>query len=157
LIGLLNSLAMRKRVKMTGPESRPGKRLSRSAIAGLLMLPFGFLLVLLFLPSSLPSLLRGLLIGFGGIALIGSTILGFAGIRQIRSSESTWYGLRLAVFLGLFYPMILLDLFLITIGWVILGRNSSSSFLPLLWLFIVMLVDYLLIRQIWRWVNRDES
>jgi hypothetical protein len=121
------------------------------------MLPFGFMLVLLFFPSSLPSLLRGLLIGFGGIALLGSTILGYAGIRQIRSSGSPWYGLRLAVFVGLFYPMILLDLFLITIGWLILGRNSSSSLLPLLWLLIVLLVDYLLIRLIWRRVNRDES
>jgi hypothetical protein len=121
------------------------------------MLPFGFLLVLLFFPSSLPPLLRGLLIGFGGIALLGSTILGIAGIRQIRCSGDAWYGMRLAVFLSIFYPKILLDLFLITVGWLILGSNSSSSLFPLLWLLIVLLVDYLLIRLIWRKVNRDQS
>ncbi|UCF27004.1 MAG: hypothetical protein JSW42_10180, partial [Chloroflexota bacterium] len=83
-----------------------------------------------------------------------STALGLISISQIRNSNGGIYGLPLAVFVSLFYPIIIISLFLVFTGWTFLGSLSGSSLIPLAWLFLILLVDYLIIRFTWRAANR---
>jgi E3 ubiquitin-protein ligase DOA10 len=62
--------------------------------------------------------------------------------------------LALAVFVSLFYPIIVLDLILIFIGWTLLGNIEGWGFLPVIWLFFVFAIDYLIIRTTWRAASR---
>ena len=140
------------------------RRISRLAIVGTAVLPFGFLLVLFFLPistSSTPAaaptwqiILRYLALLLAVIAPFASTALGFISISQIRRSNGEIYGLPLAVFVSLFYPILVLSLFLIFLGWTFLGPISGSSLIPLAWLFLILLIDYLIIRFTWRAAKR---
>lgn len=57
--------------------------------------------------------------------------------------------MRLAVFLSLFYPIILLSLILFILGWTLLGNVISSSLIPLAWLVIVLVIDYWIVRVTW--------
>lgn len=141
-------------------EPGPTKaRISRLAVIGALLLPLGFLVLIFsipfngeqsgFSPSSWPAALRILLIVLGAIAPIASTTLGYLSIAQIRKSSSAIYGMRLAVFLSLFYPIIVLNILLFVLGWSFLGRISASSLIPLAWLVIVLAIDYWIIRISW--------
>ncbi len=130
---------------MTDPKPQSdepsGRRLSRPAIIGTAILPFGFLLVLFFFPilaTSSPvktptwlDTIRYAVLFLGIIAPFASTALGVTSILQIRNSNGEIYGLPLAVFTTLFYPIIYLSLFLIFIGWTFLGGISGSSLVPL--------------------------
>ncbi|MBE9474225.1 MAG: hypothetical protein IMY85_04985 [Chloroflexi bacterium] len=141
-------------------DTSPERRISRLAIIGALLLPIGFLLILFFIPlgrSTTPTspstwqiLFRFTLLPLSIIAPIASTVLGFISISQIRKSNGTIYGLPLAVFVSLFYPIIVLDLILIIIGWTFLGTIEGSSIIPLAWLFIILVIDYLIVRYTWR-------
>jgi hypothetical protein len=140
------------------------RSISRLAIIGALLIPFGFFLVLIFFPlsrsttptspSTWQTLLRFTLLPLSIIAPIASTALGFISISKIRNSNGTIYGLPLAVFVGLFYPIIVLDLILIFIGWTLLGDIEGWGFLPVIWLFFVFAIDYLIIRTTWRAASR---
>jgi hypothetical protein len=55
----------------------------------------------------------------------------------------------MSVFLSLFFPIIILDLLLFILGWSILGRITASSLLPLVFLVVVVLVDYWIVRVTW--------
>jgi hypothetical protein len=57
--------------------------------------------------------------------------------------------MRLSVFLSLFYPIIILNLLLFMLGWSILGSIITSSLLPLVFLVVVVLVDYWIVRVTW--------
>ena len=144
---------------MNNSSTEPDRRISRLAISGALLLPFGLLLLLSTIPSSndpanyspsrWPAALRFLLLTLGSIAPIASTILGYLSIAQIRKSNGLIYGMRLAVFLSLFYPIILLSLILFILGWTLLGNVISSSLIPLAWLVIVLVIDYWIVRVTW--------
>ena len=144
---------------MNNSSTEPDRRISRLAISGALLLPFGLLLLLSTIPSSndpanyspsrWPAALRFLLLALGSIAPIASTILGYLSIAQIRKSNGLIYGMRLAVFLSLFYPIILLSLILFILGWTLLGNVISSSLIPLAWLVIVLVIDYWIVRVTW--------
>lgn len=131
------------------PPIEPKKKVSRYVIAGAVVFPFGFLLFLLFIPATITTAVHTLLIAIGVITSIASTALGILSIRQIRSSSGTFYGLRLAVFLSLFFPLVVLDLLLFMLGWSILGRITTSSLVPLAWLVVVILFDYWIVRITW--------
>ncbi len=131
---------------MSQQQAEPKQIVSRFAIAGAVFFPFGFLLILVFFPV---TALYVVLIALGGIALIISTTFGFLGIRQIREAGGTYYGMRLSVFLSLFYPIIILNLLLFMLGWSILGSIITSSLLPLVFLVVVVLVDYWIVRVTW--------
>ncbi len=134
---------------ITNPESEPKKKVSRFTVAGAILLPFGLLLLLLFIPFTMTSIVRIVLISMGVIALIGSTGLGILGISQIRNSSGKIYGMRLAVTLSLFYPIILISMLLFILGWTFFSSISSSSLIPLAWLVIVLLIDYFIVRATW--------
>jgi hypothetical protein len=140
------------------------RNISRLAIIGAILLPFGFLIIIFLVPlsqSATPTspstwqiLLRFTLLPLSIVAPIASTALGFISISQIRDSNGTMYGLPLAVFVSLFYPIIVLDLILIIIGWTLLGSIEGLSIIPLAWLFIILVIDYLIIRLTWRYTNK---
>ena len=144
---------------MNNSSTEPDRRISRLAISGVLLLPFGLLLLLFIIPSSndpanyspsqWPAALRYLLLALGSIAPIASTILGYLSIAQIRKSKGSIFGMRLAVFLGLFYPIILLSLILFILGWTLLGNIRSTGLIPLAWLVIVLAIDYWIVRVTW--------
>ncbi len=139
------------------------RRISRLAIIGALLLPVLFLILIfvtlnssttLTSPSNLQILLRFTILLTAVIASFASIALGFTSISQIRNSNGSIYGLPLAVFVSLFYPIIVLDVILIIIGWTLLGDIEGWGFLPVIWLFFVFAIDYLIIRTTWRAANR---
>jgi hypothetical protein len=140
---------MRKGPNMDTIPTEPKQKVSRFAIAGAVLFPFGFLMLLLFIPTIMPAAIHALLIAIGVIAIITSTALGVLSIRQIRRSSRAIYGMRLAVFLSLFFPIIVLDLLLFILGWSVFGRIATSSLVPLGWLVVVILLDYLVVRITW--------
>ena len=134
---------------MSQPTSEPKQKVSRYVIAGAVLFPIGLLTLLQFFTTTLPTALNVLLVFLGAIALITSTVFGYLGVRQIRRSGGTYYGMRLAVFLSLFYPIIVLDLLLFMLGWSISGSITTSSLVPLAFLVVVVLVDYWIVRVTW--------
>ena len=144
---------------LLGEPGSTKARISRLAVIGALLLPLGLLVLLFsipfngdqtgFSPSSWPAALRIPLIVLGVIAPIAATVLGYYSIVQIRNSSGKIYGMRLAVFLCLFYPIIVLNLLLFVLGWSLLGRIGESSLIPLAWLVIVLAIDYWIIRITW--------
>lgn len=147
-------------ISFLAEDEIPEKRVSRLSITGAITLPFGFLLVLLFIPlrasTSLTqptiwqNILSYILLPISVIAPFATTALGLLGISEIRNSKGKIYGLPLAVFVSLFYPIIVLTLILFMVGWSLLGEVEGGNNIPLVWLFIVLVIDYLIIRFSWR-------
>lgn len=139
------------------------RRISRLAIIGALLLPVLFV-ILIFItlnsntiftsPSNWQILLRFIILLTAVIASFASIAFGFTSISQIRNSNGSIYGLPLAVFVSLFYPIIVLDVILIMIGFTLLGNIEGWGFIPVIWLFLVFAVDYLIVRTTWRAANR---
>ena len=142
------------------------KRTSRRAIISAILLPFGFFLLLLVIPlststSSTPvsmwqTILRFTLLPLSILAPFASTALGLLGISEIRNSKGGIYGMPLAVFVSLFYPILVLDLLLFIIGWSLLSNIEGWDFIPLAWLTLVLVIDYFIIRTTWRAANREK-
>ena len=142
----------------------PNRRISRFSIIGAIILPFGFFFVFLFIPVSTSTsatsatlwqnVLRFTLLPVSIIAPFASTALGLLGISEIRKSDGRIYGLPLAVFVSLFYPIILLDVLLFIVGWSLLGDIQVSSIIPLAWLTMVLVIDYIIVRLTWRAATR---
>ena len=149
---------------MTNNDS-PNRRISRFSIIGAIILPFGFFFVFLFIPVSTSTsatsatlwqnVLRFTLLPVSIIAPFASTALGLLGISEIRKSDGRIYGLPLAVFVSLFYPIILLDVLLFIVGWSLLGDIQVSSIIPLAWLTMVLVIDYIIVRLTWRAATRN--
>jgi len=155
-------------------------RFSRTAIVGACWAPFVFtLLVLLANKVSTPGyqgsawweqLLAIMLGGLGVTAPFGSTILGWIAVAQIRRSAGKLYGLGLAVFDGLLFPLLALDVAIwLTVG-NIWGHNPPQygtwlgkflvehDYLPLLLLPVLCaVVDWFIIRAVWRAVNKQTT
>ena len=148
---------------MTNNDS-PNRRLSRLSIIGAIILPIGIFLVFLLIPVSTSTsatsvtlwqnVLRFTLLPLSIIAPFASTALGLLAISEIRKSDGKIYGLPLAVFVSLFYPIILLDVLLFVVGWSLLGNIQVSSIIPLAWLTMVLVIDYIIVRLTWRAATR---
>ena len=97
-----------------------------------------------------------------------ATILGWIAVAQIRRSAGKLYGLWLAVFNGLLFPLLALDA-LILVAWYFLcdsvwphpGGFEGIDTTAKLWVAVTALtaisccvVDYLIIRRVWRAMNR---
>ncbi len=119
---------------LRGGQEQTSSRFSRLAIVGACWSPFFFMaFVGMFtvhlaihttqgepLPYQGPNLIQqffiGILILLGALAPFGTTICGWIAITQIRRSSGRLYGLGLAVFDGLLFPLLALD-GLITWAW----------------------------------------
>jgi serine/threonine protein kinase len=167
---------------------------SRTAIVGA-CLPLIFLLaitliaVVALLPHGGRAVLGGgeilLLLLVGVLSSIATTILGWVAVAQIRRSAGKLHGLWLAVFDGLFLPLLALDSLIIGLslvacrfGVTLVGtgytklppiqlegrlahlRADAMLFLALAVLVAVVIsaiVDYWIIRRVWRAVNKGSA
>ena len=98
---------------------------------------------------------------------MGTTILGWVAVTQIRRSAGRIYGLWLAVFDGLLFPLFALDALIVVVDLsrrrhmigpglqpgVTLAEVSTSVWQMLLILGLMVLVDWLIIRAVWRAIN----
>jgi multisubunit Na+/H+ antiporter MnhB subunit len=156
-------------------ENKP--RLSDAAVVGACLAPFFFISMFFWDFGHLGGLpaLRGVIISsLGFIAIIGTTILGWVAAGQIRRSEGRLCGMWLAVFDGLLFPVLVLDvglllglllankflnIWLLTRWYPVLAEHAflnNPHFLT--WLAIttavVIWIDYTIIRRIWRTVSK---
>lgn len=158
-------------------------RLSQTALWGAILAPLFLVTLLMFTGSTLivhrvegdaptPSfgrLLAIVLIVPGLVGLISpfaTTLLGVLAISQIRNSKGKLYGLQLAVFDALFYPLLILDLVLLALCYFLLAliisdvlQISRSTGLgnmgPLLFTFaiglpVAVVLDVWIVRLTWR-------
>jgi tRNA A-37 threonylcarbamoyl transferase component Bud32 len=167
------------------PESTvPGQpRFSVTAILGAAWVPF-FILACLGMftvqftastaedagPAWWQYALRFTLLPLGVTAPFGTTVLGWIAVSQIRRSAGKLHGMWLAVFDGLVFPLLALDAlltFLAVQGLTyvhdvrpIPGDSQPGAGVPLVplvvWLSVIVLVDVLILRAVWRAVNRSE-
>jgi serine/threonine protein kinase/signal peptidase I len=115
------------------------------------------------LPNQPAEFVSALLVVAGILCVLGFTFLGWIAVSQIRRSAGKLHGLWLAVFDGLFFPLLALDY---GIAWFLgeLGvalhfwthnydRTSNAAFTVCsIWTWLV--VDWLIIRRVWRAVNQ---
>lgn len=140
------------------------KRISKFALIGMIILPFGLFLAFLFIPVSArtspasssiwQNILSFTLLPLSVISPFASTILGILGIADIRKSREKIYGMPLAVFVSLFYPIIILDILLIVIGWLVFGEIEGWEIIPLVWFTLILVIDYFIVRFVWRAATR---
>jgi tRNA A-37 threonylcarbamoyl transferase component Bud32 len=185
-----SSRNLRRHKATAGSEAEQSPRFSRTAIVGAAWSPLFFIAAVLFLtvstrvvvgPGNLPLgpawwqvLLSFTLLPLGLTAPFGTTILGTVAISQIRQSRGRLYGLGLAVFDALFFPLLLLDALIIGAGFIALRVHTSAQmaaqiargptvvspvwasywWLGLVVLGIIVLVDWLIIRAVWRAANK---
>ncbi len=153
----------------TGTVALPEPRFSPAAL-------FGAVLGITFCLTGLPFVFK-LVNGppFPGyfMMLLGAcsmTLCGWIAVSQIRRSAGKLHGMWLAVFDGLLFPLLVLDALIIGgfwLGIVVYLVNTSVSgvsgqgkpwaaywWLVLAAIFFCVLIDYLIIRRVWRAVNQ---
>jgi len=160
----------------------PEARLSRTAVAGAIWAGIFFVaLIPMFTVTVVPdtgtpsgpawwqTLLAFTLLPLGIAAPLGTTLLGWISVSQIRRSAGRLYGIGLAVFDGLLFPLLLLDLLIaVLLRYLvpfIASLRDGGPFDPapmsnwtaanyLQWalptLLIVALADWWIIRKVWR-------
>src|SRR5439155_25067624 len=108
------------------------------------------------------------LLPLGLAAPFGTTILGWISVTQIRRSGGRVYGLGLAVFDGLVFPLLALDFVFLTLGanFVhVANRPPGTAFkdeiftaggvaVVLFSVGLVAVIDWLICRAVWRTVNK---
>ncbi|HWY30033.1 MAG TPA: serine/threonine-protein kinase, partial [Candidatus Acidoferrum sp.] len=154
-----------------GPSRPP---LSHLAIAGAAWIPF-FVAAMLCIslgqeqfPRAYGSLSRVLLFLALAAPLV-TTVFGWLAVAQIRRSRGGLPGLALALFNGLLFPLLGLDV-AIAIFWLILSkdiarwRGLGGSLFINQWDFafgislliaIAAAVDFLIARRLWRWLSQE--
>jgi hypothetical protein len=156
-------------------ESEITPRFSRTAIAGACWMTFFALAFVPWLTWALTYrkedhdqppifLLSWVLPWFMVIAAtFGTTILGWVAVSQIRRSAGKLHGLWLSVFDGLLFPLLAIDaliaLLVHTFGiafhfWTRNYTDEDNSKLVLFTVVLSLIVDFLIIRLVWRAVNK---
>ncbi len=187
------SIWAKKQVFLANEKAESGKpkaeikpRFSRKAIVGalcLLLLPVGLVFnsFATLHNASLPSNDPWRWVwGLPGVVLVvigqgAPTILGWIAVTQIRRSAGKLYGLWLAVFEGLLFPLLALDAgIVLLLGnlWedyaktldvsrpfdaFLLNHDFAKNVLLLLLPVICLVVDWLIIRRVWRAVNQNSA
>jgi serine/threonine protein kinase len=108
-----------------------------------------------------------IILPLGLAAPIGTTILGWVAVTQIRRSAGRLYGLWLAVFDGLLFPLLALDAL---IGWWLFlffdglarhqhpeGAAANPMGVLIISIPVMLVVDFLIIRRVWRAVNKPAN
>ncbi len=159
-----------------GTRALPEPSFSRTAIVGaswLAFVPLHFLISFLIPSHLIPShnWFFDMLAFFQALlfwtAPVGVTILGWVAVSQIRRSTGKLYGLWLAVFDGLLFPLLALDGLIIGTFYLglLLADQELKRFhaapigIPLVLLIpivlgVVALADFFIIRRVWRAVNK---
>ena len=165
----------------TAADSKNGEPgFSRLAIAGAAWAPLFFVMMILAFFASAPVqtsagskppgpqwwqwILIFTVLPSGVFAPFSTTILGAVAMAQIRHSAGRLYGLALAIFDSLLFPLLLLD-FLIGMAWcmlrdVLLWHSNpippdvSSLAVVVLTLVISIAIDFLIVRWAWHAANK---
>jgi serine/threonine-protein kinase len=159
------------------PAGNEGARFSRTAVVGACL---GMLALALFAFSNIVDwaeminpvvdyeMVSKALAALGVLCLLVSTLLGWIAVSQIRRSAGKLYGQWLAVFDGLLFPLLAMNLLIGWIVWMVLvaavslisrnGDGTPSTFLViLLSLLIAIPLNRYIIRRGWRAVNKDSA
>ena len=157
---------------VTSAATNQEPRFSRMAIAGacwagcfLAAVVLGIILAspLNVLPPLINLAFDGLVSLLGFTAPFGTTILGWIAVSHIRHSAGKLYGMGLAVFDGLFFPLLALDgaiVGMVFLGLWLLDQVFHISLRPGIFLLapfvlvVVALIDFVIIRAVWRAVNK---
>jgi protein kinase-like protein/Leucine Rich Repeat (LRR) protein len=157
--------------EIRNPESEIESHFSWTAVGGSC---FGMLAFVLFgiadivdivTPYELASVA---LAAMGALCLVICTILGWVAVSQIRRSARELSGMWLAVLDGLFFPLLVLDgVLLYAPAWpiadllyqlLVVHLHGMQYLFPVLWLVCALpfwyAFDYLVIRRVWRAVNK---
>ena len=162
-------------------QSEIPSHFSRTAIVGACC--FGFALCVVFATrifldywggtgKRLPEFLFTLWPAFEMSLIIAGTSLGWIAVTQIRRSAGELHGLWLAVFDGLLFPLLVVDAAIAWL-WLVLAKLFARQVLGLhdslfwdlwdmtIWISIALAsmawVDWLIIRRVWRAVNRPQA
>jgi tRNA A-37 threonylcarbamoyl transferase component Bud32 len=158
------------------------RRFSRTAIVGASLITLAApAALLLFMagheggtgqtPTTLGLVLGFVLVPLAIASAFGTTILGWISVSQIRHSAGKLYGLGLAVFDGLLFPLLALDGFILLFlgkglvsfaqDWINQQGLHESAWHTLVRLLLVLLIyggiaiaDYWIIRRVWRAATR---
>jgi tRNA A-37 threonylcarbamoyl transferase component Bud32 len=153
------------------PEVEP--RFSLTALAGAFWVPFFFAAAafIWFEPHhNFPygwNFIATFLCFLSLSGFMGTTILGWVAVTQIRRSAGRIYGLWLAVFDGLCFPLLALDALIVVVDLsrrrhmigpglqpgVTLAEVTTSGWQMLLNLALIVLVDWFIVRTVWRAVG----
>ena len=151
-------------------------RFSRTALAGAFWMPFFFIMAFLWCcvtirvegpytgPAWWQIALQFTLLPLGLTAPFGTTILGWVAVSQIRRSAGKLYGMGLAVFDGLIFPLLVLDGVIFGLLWWAVrtmiqalgyGPAAEPKFAVVLFLTLLVAIplDWLIVRHIWHAVN----
>jgi len=149
------------------------RRFSRTAIVGACWSPLGLLLLPVIAVLSIPGLAEKwglpnlrtygppvemvMMVVFGVPAILGTTILGIVSVTHIRHSTGRLYGMGIALFDALFFPLLALNIAIAAlfpfIQKDVLEASHPGVVVPTL--MICGLVDFFLIRWAWRRANSD--
>jgi serine/threonine protein kinase len=163
------------------PELDESARFSKTAIVGAAWAPFFFVVVLMMMtfltPVSVPegaqppgmewwqALLVFVVLPLGVLAPFGTTILGVISLSQIRHSAGRLYGLGLALFDTLLFPLLTLDAILggciyYVLTLLVPGTNSANNSIHavvidpwavlLLTIIVSLAVDIPIVLKAWR-------
>jgi serine/threonine protein kinase len=143
-------------------EANLRPRLSRlavlSAVCPVLFMvgPLVKVLPLSYVPEPLRSLLR-FSDSIAQSAIAGTTILGWIAMTQLRRSAGRLYGMGLAVFGGLFGPLLILDVILWQVASFVLRGSAFRTSIEFLLLVLPALatLDALLARWVWREMGKS--
>lgn len=157
---------LRKAAAREGVETEP--RFSQTAIVGAFWAPVFFIMLVLTLWVHLAGwagiILMFTLVPLGVIAPFRTTILGWIAVTQIRHSAGKLYGLGLAVFDGLCFPLLALDGLVGITWWAVMhllvpaprfGATDHTTILfwALITLATAAVVDIVIIWRVWRAVT----
>jgi hypothetical protein len=165
--GLAQSAAPQAQSEGVQIEFGGPARLSRTALAGAAWACLFLVAVTLvgffgapysgghYLPVELVLALGRVLLGLALSAVVGTTVLGGVAFAQIRRSAGRLRGLGLAVFDGLCFPLLALNLVVLRIIRVRMGGPEEGGGPGLLaFLLVLLVVDFFIMRAIWRRVNK---
>ena len=164
-----------KPLPTTAPPATPDSSqpsLSRTAFLGALWAPW-FFLAALALPFVLRSTMSVFPVGMnpgparwqvvliialvlpGATAPFGTTILGYVALSQIRHSAGRLYGLGLALFDALLFPLLVVDgVVVVFLAGMVGFSKSMAGFYEGVGLLLSVVLDYFVIRRAWRFCRR---
>ena len=119
-------------------------------------------------PGKLGFVLTELLGMAGWSATLGTTILGWIAVTQTRRSAGKIYGLGLAVFDGLFFPLLALDSIILVVAAnfiPVVNRPAGTAFgderftslgvgVAIFWIVLIVIIDWWICRSVWRAVKQ---
>ena len=145
-------------------------KICKTALLGTLWIPFGFLVVFVFMGVAVGNPLQEsalfiiwkhikltVILPFALSSPFGSTTLGWIAVSKIRSAHGRLIGMPLAVGVGLFYPLCALDGVLAYCA-ALLCQGSWRNhwqWVAVISAIIILALDFYIIRVVWKWACRN--